>query len=141
PPRVQGTARSPARHARVRRRAARDQRCGSRRSARPLMLEPIAAAWGWPASAISAHTGGLINQTYVVRDEDGAPVAALQQLHPIFAPEVNLDIEAVTEHLAARGLETPRLLRTRDGRAWVEHEGRVWRALSWIAGESVHAVP
>jgi Ser/Thr protein kinase RdoA (MazF antagonist) len=36
---------------------------------------------------------------------------------------------------------TPRILRTLDGRAWVEHEGRVWRALSWIAGESVHTVP
>src|SRR5690606_16836912 len=145
-PRVQGSARSPAGHARVRRRAARDQGGGARGSARPrrprtLMLDPIAGAWGWQASAISPHVGGLINKTYVVRDDGGAPVAALQQLHPIFAAEVNLDIEAVTAHLAARGLETPRLLRTRDGRAWVEHEGRVWRALSWVAGESVHAVP
>jgi Ser/Thr protein kinase RdoA (MazF antagonist) len=101
----------------------------------------VAAAWGWPASAIAPHAGGLINKTFVVRDDDGAPIAALQELHPIFAAEVNLDIEAVTAHLAARGLETPRLIRTRDDRAWVEHEGRVWRALSWIAGESVHAVP
>ena len=106
-----------------------------------MSLDPIAEAWGWQASAIAPHVGGLINKTYVVRDDAGAPIAALQQLHPIFAAEVNLDIEAVTAHLAARGLETPRLLRTRDGRAWVEHEDRVWRALSWIAGESVHAVP
>jgi hypothetical protein len=28
----------------------------------------------------------------------------LQQVNPMFPPEVNEDIEAVTEHLAARGL-------------------------------------
>jgi Ser/Thr protein kinase RdoA (MazF antagonist) len=104
-------------------------------------LDAVAAAWGWPASSITPHAGGLINKTFVVRDDAGAPIAALQQLHPIFSAEVNLDIEAVTAHLAARGLDTPRLLRTRDDRAWVEHEGAVWRALTWIAGQSVHAVP
>jgi len=106
-----------------------------------VTVEAVAGAWGWQPSAIEPHAGGLINKTYVVRDDSGAPIAALQQLHSIFAAEVNLDIEAVTAHLAARGLDTPRLLRTRDDRAWVEHDGRIWRALSWIAGESVHAVP
>lgn len=106
-----------------------------------MSAEAVAAAWGWQASAIAPHAGGLINQTYVVRDDAGAPVAALQRLHPVFGAEVNLDLEAVTQHLAARGLDTPRLIRTRDGRAWVEHEGVVWRALSWVDGESVHAVP
>jgi Ser/Thr protein kinase RdoA (MazF antagonist) len=106
-----------------------------------LSVDAVAAAWGWQASAVSPHAGGLINKTFVVRDDAGAPIAALQQLHPIFAAEVNLDIEAVTAHVAACGLETPRLIRTRDGRAWLEHEGRIWRALTWIAGRSVHAVP
>ncbi len=106
-----------------------------------MIAEDVAAAWGWRPAAVSAHAGGLINKTYVVSDEAGAHIAALQQLHPIFGAEVNLDIEAVTNHLAARGLVTPMLVRTLDDRAWLEHEGRVWRALSWIAGESVHAVP
>ncbi|HEY5927494.1 MAG TPA: aminoglycoside phosphotransferase family protein [Kofleriaceae bacterium] len=106
-----------------------------------MNLDAIGAAWGWQGSAIAPLAGGLINKTFVVRDAAGAPIAALQQLHPIFAAEVNLDIEAVTAHLAARGLDTPRLLRTRDDRAWLAHEGAVWRALSWVAGESVHAVP
>lgn len=106
-----------------------------------MNLDTIAEAWGWRASAIAPHAGGLINQTFVVRDDAGAPIAALQQLHPIFGAEVNLDIEAVTAHLASHGLETPRILRTRDDRAWLEHEGRVWRALTWVTGESVHAVP
>lgn len=106
-----------------------------------MTVDAVAAAWGWQASAITPHAGGLINKTFVVRDDAGVPIAALQQLHPIFAAEVNLDIEAVTAHLATRGLDTPRLVRTRDDRAWVEHDGHVWRALTWIAGESVHRVP
>ena len=101
----------------------------------------VAAAWGWDAAQIAPHAGGLINQTFVVRDRGGAPVAALQRLHPIWAPEVNLDLEAVTAHVAARGLITPRLVRTRDGDAWVTHGEHVWRALTWVAGETVHAVP
>ena len=101
----------------------------------------VGAAWGWRASAIAPQAGGLINKTFVVRDDGGQPIAALQQLHPIFAAEVNLDIEAVTTHVASRGLSTPRLLRTLDGQAWHEHEGRLWRALSWIAGETVDALP
>jgi Ser/Thr protein kinase RdoA (MazF antagonist) len=32
-------------------------------------------------------------------------------------------------------------VRTLDGRAWVVHGDRVWRAPSWVEGESVHAVP
>ena len=99
------------------------------------------AAWGWRDDRISPHTGGLINTTYVVRDAAGVAIAALQKLHPIWAPEVNLDIEAVTAHIAARGMVTPRLIRTRDGRAWVEDSGAVWRALSWVDGATVHAVP
>jgi Ser/Thr protein kinase RdoA (MazF antagonist) len=82
----------------------------------------------------------LINQTFVVR-ERGEPRAVVQRLHPIFAPEVNLDIEAITSHLAAHGLTTPRLIRTRDGHAWVTEAGHSWRALTFVDGETVHRVP
>jgi Ser/Thr protein kinase RdoA (MazF antagonist) len=105
-----------------------------------MIPDAVAAAWGWRADQIEPHAGGLINATYAVR-EGGEIVAALQRLHPVWGAEVNLDIDAVTTHVAARGLVTPRLLHARDGRAWVEHDGRVWRALTWIAGETVHAVP
>jgi Ser/Thr protein kinase RdoA (MazF antagonist) len=106
-----------------------------------VIPDDVAAAWGWPQAAVAPHVGGLINKTFVVRDEHGAPIAALQQLHPVFGEAVNLDIDAVTTHLAARGLETPRIVRTLDGRAWVVHGDRVWRALTWVEGESVHAMP
>jgi len=100
----------------------------------------VAAAWGWDAAEIAPLAGGLINETYSVR-VDGAPLAVLQRLHPIFGAAVNEDLDAVTAHLAAKGLITPRLLRTRDGATCREQGGRVWRALSWIDGATVHTVP
>ncbi len=105
-----------------------------------MTAELVAPAWGWEHADIDPLPGGLINKTFVVR-QGGAPIAVLQEVHPVFGARVNLDIEAVTAHVAARGLVTPRLLRTRDDHAWVEHAGRVWRALTWVDGETVHAVP
>jgi Ser/Thr protein kinase RdoA (MazF antagonist) len=99
----------------------------------------VAAAWGWSVDAIAPLTGGLINATYAVR-RDGAPIAVLQRLHPVFGAEVNLDIAAVTAHLAARGLVTPRLIPTLDGRAWHDHAGRTWRALTWVDGVTIHRI-
>src|SRR5215475_9377982 len=67
-----------------------------------MVREDVAAAWGWaaPDAEIAPLTGGLINATYAVR-RGGAPIAVLQRLHPIFAGAVNLDIDAITSHLAA----------------------------------------
>ena len=105
-------------------------------------LAEVARAWGWAPDRhqLSPLAGGLINETYVVR-EAAAPIAVLQRLHPVFAGEVNLDIDAVTAHLAAKGMVTPRLVRTRTGDAWVSSGGRAWRALTWIDGVTVHTVP
>lgn len=106
-----------------------------------MLPDDVARAWGWQGAVeVSELAGGLLNATYAVR-RGGAPIAVVQRLHPIFAGEVNLDIDAVTRHLAARGVTTPRLIRTVDDRAWHEHDGRVWRALSWVDGATVHAVP
>jgi Ser/Thr protein kinase RdoA (MazF antagonist) len=102
--------------------------------------EEVAAAWGWKSAQCEPLTGGLINETFAVH-ADGAPIACVQRLHAVFAGTVNLDIDAVTTHVAARGVPTPRVLKTRDGRAWVDHDGRAWRALSWVDGASVHQVP
>ncbi len=94
-----------------------------------------AAAFGFADARRERVTEGLINDTYLVRDAGtGAPLAVLQRLHPIFAPEVHHDIDAVTAHLAARGLDTPRLLRTRGGEHWVRLEGGIWRALTYVDG-------
>ena len=103
-------------------------------------MSEIARAWGWAPDQIEPLAGGLINQTFAVR-ANGVPIAVLQRLHPVFGPAVNLDIEAVATHVATRGLETPMLIRTLDGQAWLEQDGAVWRALTWIEGETVHRVP
>jgi Ser/Thr protein kinase RdoA (MazF antagonist) len=105
-----------------------------------MVPDDVVRAWGWQRDEIAELPGGLINATYAVR-RDGEPVAVVQRLHAIFAPEVNLDIDAVTAHVAARGMATPRLVRTRDGRPWHVHAGQTWRALSWVDGTTVHAVP
>ena len=100
----------------------------------------VREAYGWQDAEIAALAGGLINKTFVVR-AGGVPIAVVQHLHAVFGPAVNLDLDAVTTHLAARGLVTPRLVRTRDGAAWVDDAGAVWRALTWVDGLTVHAVP
>jgi Ser/Thr protein kinase RdoA (MazF antagonist) len=97
-------------------------------------LAPILAAYGFSAaSTLSRLSGGHINQTLLV--QDGERRAVLQRLHPIFAAEVQLDIEAITAHLARKGLLTPRLLRTDAGALWLmDAHGGVWRMLSWLDG-------
>jgi Ser/Thr protein kinase RdoA (MazF antagonist) len=88
------------------------------------------------ALALTPLAGGLINETWQLGDP---PVAVLQRLHPIFAPEVNLDIAAITAHLAAQGLLTPRVIPTDGGALWaLDDEGRCWRALSWVPGVTHH---
>jgi Ser/Thr protein kinase RdoA (MazF antagonist) len=100
----------------------------------------VLAAWGLSPGDVTPLAGGLINATFVAAP-GGAPALVVQRLHPVFAPEVNLDLEAVTAHVAARGLETPRLVRARDGAPWVEAGGATWRALTFVAGRTVHTVP
>jgi len=76
---------------------------------------------------------GLINRTFAVGAERGRFV--LQWVNPIFGAEVHLDIEAVTAHLEACGLVTPRLVRTRAGELWTrDAEGGVWRLMTFVEG-------
>jgi Ser/Thr protein kinase RdoA (MazF antagonist) len=107
------------------------------------------AAYGF-SGPTEPVTSGLINRTFLVL-EAGAPersaespgpqpVAVLQRLHRVFAAEVNLDIEAVTAHVATCGLETPRLLRTTAGARWHVQPGGVWRAISYVPGTTLHRI-
>ncbi|MDD9933167.1 MAG: phosphotransferase [Myxococcales bacterium] len=98
----------------------------------------VLAAYGLEGAQVDALSS-LINSTFRVTAADGAR-AIVQRLHPIFDAEVNLDIEAITARLEERGLVTPRLLRTRDDALWVRREDGVWRAQSFIAGRTLHAV-
>jgi Ser/Thr protein kinase RdoA (MazF antagonist) len=98
----------------------------------------VLEAYGWTRAELSPITVGLINETFRV-SEGGAPVAVLQRLHPIFAAEVNDDIDAIATELFRRGMVTPRLVRTTGGATSVEHGG-VWRALTFVNGRTLTEV-
>jgi Ser/Thr protein kinase RdoA (MazF antagonist) len=98
--------------------------------------EDILAA-GWPdllALGRDDSAGGLINRTWML----GAPPAwVLQRVNPIFRPEVHQDIEAVTAHLAGKGMATPRLRRTVVGAlCHVAEDGAAWRVMDFVPGRS-----
>lgn len=81
---------------------------------------------------------GLINRTLLAGDP---PAFVVQRLNPIFAPTVHDDIEAVTAHLAAKGLRTPRLVRTLGGELCaLDPEGAAWRVMDFVPGVTVHRV-
>ncbi|HVY64011.1 MAG TPA: phosphotransferase [Gammaproteobacteria bacterium] len=104
--------------------------------AAPQSPNPPAAvlqAFGLAPDSLARATSGLINPTWYARSTQGAELV-LQRVNPIFPAKVNLDIAAVTEHLARKGLLTPRLVPTRAGALWLEHEGAVWRVLTRIEG-------
>jgi Ser/Thr protein kinase RdoA (MazF antagonist) len=98
----------------------------------------VRAAFGLREGSVASVSGGWINRTFVAEREDGTRLI-VQRLHPIFRGEVNLDIDAITQHLEGVGLRTPRLVRARDGRAFVEDDG-VWRSLSFVEGRTLAAL-
>jgi Ser/Thr protein kinase RdoA (MazF antagonist) len=104
-----------------------------------LSADIIGSAYGVDVSGVAPLGSGLINQTFLVEASDGRRLV-LQRLHEIFPATVNDDIDIVTRHLEARGIETPRLLRAGDGRLWLENTDGVWRMMTWIPGVSVDRV-
>ena len=103
--------------------------------------QTLVDAWSWPeAVELAPARNGNINRTFLVRSAIG-PLAVLQRLNTsIFDPVVHLDIEAVTGHLEARGMATPRLRRTREGSLWHEVDGEIWRVLTWVGDETIQKV-
>lgn len=103
-------------------------------SAHPDLIPPfdVLEAFDLVPRSLVRATSGLMNPTWYAQSRGGEALV-LQRVNPIFSAEVNIDIAAVTEHLAAKGLLTPRLVPTRDGALWVEHGG-VWRVLTRIDG-------
>ena len=101
----------------------------------------VLAAWDIAGDSVRPLGAGLINRTFLAATTRGEP-RVLQQVNPIFPPEVNSDIEQVTAHLAERGLETPRIVTTLAGARWLEAEdgGGTWRALTYVAGRSMNAL-
>ncbi len=105
----------------------------------PVHLPEVLAAWGLEDAVTRPLGNGLINLTLVVQVADGRRYA-LQRLNPVFPAQVNLDIDVVTRWLAARGMQTPRLVRNRTGQLWTEAADGCWRLLSWVPGETRDAL-
>ncbi len=103
-------------------------------SAHPDLVPPdaVLAAFDLEPRSLVRATSGLMNPTWYATSRGGTALV-LQRVNPIFSAEVNIDIAAVTEHLAKKGLLTPRLVPTRGGALWVQHDG-VWRVLTRIDG-------
>jgi Ser/Thr protein kinase RdoA (MazF antagonist) len=101
-------------------------------------IPTILAEYGLgPEVAPVPIAGGLINRTYEIRGRDGRFV--LQWVNPIFDPRMHEDIERVTRHLAAAGMVTPRMVRTRTGALWVpDRVAGVWRLMTYVAGRTLH---
>ena len=108
----------------------------SRDNSEPQAAERALGAYALRAGAVSLEfvDHGLINRTWRIRAENGASYA-LQRLSPILGAEIHEDIEAVTAHIAARGLATPRLVPTSSGGLYVERDDGIWRLLTWLEGE------
>jgi Ser/Thr protein kinase RdoA (MazF antagonist) len=105
-----------------------------------VSLDSVLAAYGLRAITAARAPSGLIHQTMFVDLDDGQRVVA-QRMHPIFAAPVLEDMDAITAHLAAAGMETPRLLRTLDGQLGVpDDEGKLWRILTFLAGSTVDRI-
>lgn len=104
----------------------------------PEIPAEVVAAYGLDQNT-AERVPSLINRTYVTQNEGGRLI--LQRLHATFGAEVNLDLEAVTNHLQQHGFETPTLIRARSGEPWhTDAEGHTWRALSFVAGRVIHAI-
>lgn len=100
----------------------------------PEVPATVLRAWNLADATLSPLGSGLINRTWQVA---AGPVRyVLQQLHPVFPPEINDDIRVVTAHLRQQGLLAPELLATTDDRLWVEEGGQVFRLMTHIDGVS-----
>jgi Ser/Thr protein kinase RdoA (MazF antagonist) len=94
------------------------------------------AAWSFGRTRATLLPGGHINRTWTVDTAEGRYI--LQWLNPVFAPEVHLDIEAITARLAAEGLITPRLVHTRAGDLWhADEAGAIWRIFTHVEGQTL----
>jgi Ser/Thr protein kinase RdoA (MazF antagonist) len=95
------------------------------------VVKSVLERWGLADANVTRVEIGLINETYLI--ERAGERTILQKLNPIFGAKVHEDIDAVTRHLALKGVRTARLIPTLDGALWVE-DGGVWRLQTFLDG-------
>lgn len=83
---------------------------------------------------------GLLHQTHHLYAAGGEGFV-LQRVSEVFSVAIHDNIDAVARHLAARGVETFRLERTRaDALYTVDRDGGVWRLMTRLPGVSFDRV-
>jgi Ser/Thr protein kinase RdoA (MazF antagonist) len=102
-----------------------------------LSLFDIVDEFGLKALSVRPIRGGLINETFAVRTSSSG-TWILQAVNPIFAPEVQIDIDHVTNYLRDKGLVSPKLRSTTAGQLWLSADDKIWRMMNFIEGVSVN---
>jgi Ser/Thr protein kinase RdoA (MazF antagonist) len=106
-----------------------------------VLPAPVRAAFRELEGAIALRSlsGGLLHQSFHVRA--GAVEYVLQRVSDVFAPAIHANIDAVTRHLASKGLRVARLRPTRAGElsADLGPLGR-WRLMEHLGGVSFDEV-
>ncbi len=81
---------------------------------------------------------GATNTTY--RVDRGGELFILQKMHAVFSRELIEDIDTVTKHLAGQGILTGQVIRTLDGRLFVEDADSWWRMFTYVTGNIFTAI-
>lgn len=99
------------------------------------LIQPLKAyrSLGEPLSARPIEIG-LINKTYLVTTDKLQYI--FQELSPLFNPAVNFDSNAISQHLQKMAIATPKIYRTDSEELYHVDEGRNFRALFFIDGQS-----
>ncbi|HEY5623413.1 MAG TPA: hypothetical protein VIV14_06600, partial [Gammaproteobacteria bacterium] len=106
----------------------------------PTPREKVLEALGLGGARLELFPTGLINTTWLATLANGEE-RVLQRVNPLFPIEVNDDIDAVTRHLAAHDMATPRLIPAADGSLVIaDDEGLVWRQLAHMPGVTYDAL-
>lgn len=106
-----------------------------------LVPREILAAWGLDDAEVEPLGNGLINSTFALARSGAAERFVLQRVNPIFDPRIHHNILALTEHLASKGVITPRLVPTRAGELAIESsEHGVWRLQTRVSGVGFDAL-
>lgn len=88
---------------------------------------------------VSPLSGGLVHETWLITDEVGARFV-FQKLNTTSLGDTE-SISIVTEHLAARGMMTPRVVPTTAGPLTLSADGAVWRMLTFVPGSTIEREP
>jgi len=86
---------------------------------------------------------GAINQTYhLTANEDKAKKEfILQKMKSIFDVSIMEDVEFITKYLSSKKVLIQKVIRTKDGKSFVQDGALWWRLLSYIPGKTFNSIP